>query len=124
MTERPCLVWLPMDHRLLGVHDHKMSYLVLGDKYARATKVGATAPPVLFPLAEVQQIPDLLTLVDGVMLTGSASNIHPSHFDENCLATSFYAAMLKAFGQASRGRQSARLINSEQALLTAAGSTS
>lgn len=123
MTERPSLVRLPMDHRLLGDQDHKMPYLVLGDKYARVTKVGATAQPVLFPLAEVQQIPDLLTLVDGVMLTDSASNIRHSHFDENCLATPFYAAIFKAFGQACRGRQSARLINSEQALLTAAGST-
>jgi putative glutamine amidotransferase len=71
-----------MDHRLLGDHDHKMPYLVLGDKYARAIKLGADAQPVLFPLADVQQIPQLLALVDGVMLTGSASNIHPSHFDE------------------------------------------
>lgn len=82
MTKRPCLVWLPMDHRLLGDHDHKMPYLVLGDKYARAIKVGADAQPVLFPLASVQQIPALLNLVDGVMLSGSASNVHPSHFDE------------------------------------------
>lgn len=123
MTERPCLVWLPMDHRL-GDHDHKMPYLVLGDKYVRATKVGATAQPVLFPLTEVQRIPDLLALVDGVMLTGSASNIHPSHLTKIAWQPLFYAAIFKAFGQACRGRQSARLINSEQALLTAAGSTS
>ncbi len=110
MTERPCLVWLPMDHRLRGDHDHKMPYLVLGDKYVRAIKMGATPQPVLFPMTEVPRIPDLLALVDGAMLTGSASNIHTSHFDENCLATSLYLAIFKAFGQACRGRQSARLI--------------
>ena len=37
---------------------------------------------MLFPLAEALQIPELLQLVDGVMLTGAPSNVHPSHFDE------------------------------------------
>ena len=60
-----------------------MPYLVLGDKYARAIKVGSAAQPVLFPLADVAQIPALLEVVDGVMLTGSASNVHPSHFDQD-----------------------------------------
>ena len=77
------LVWLPADHRLLGDDHHRMPYLVLGDKYARAVKVGAAAQPVMFPLAEASQIPALLPLVDGVMLTGSPSNVHPSHFDED-----------------------------------------
>lgn len=82
MKKPPCMVWLPMDHRLLGDHEHAMPFLVLGEKYARAVKVGAQAQPVLFPLADAQQIPELLSLVDGVMLTGSPSNVHPSHFDE------------------------------------------
>ncbi|MEI8169376.1 MAG: gamma-glutamyl-gamma-aminobutyrate hydrolase family protein [Rhodoferax sp.] len=82
MKKPPCMVWLPMDHRLLGDHDHQMPFLVLGDKYARAVKVCGQAQPVLFPLADVQQIPELLNLVDGVMLTGSPSNVHPSHFDQ------------------------------------------
>ena len=76
------LVWLPADHRMLG-HEQPMPYLVLGDKYARAVKVGAHAQPVMFPLAEASQIPALLALVDGVMLTGSPSNVHPSHFEED-----------------------------------------
>ncbi len=59
-----------------------MPFLVLGDKYARAVKIGAQAQPVLFPLADPEQIPQLLEVVDGVMLTGSPSNVHPSHFDE------------------------------------------
>lgn len=77
-----CLVWLPVDHRLLGQGDLQMPYLVLGDKYARAIKVNAQAQPVMFPLADTQDIASLLELVDGVMLTGSASNVHPSHFGE------------------------------------------
>jgi len=78
----PCMVWLPADHRLLGDHGHQMPFLLLGDKYARAVKQGAQAQPVMFPLADADQIGELLPLVDGVMLTGSPSNVHPSHFDE------------------------------------------
>jgi putative glutamine amidotransferase len=76
------MVWLPADHRLLVDHGHQMPFLLLGDKYARAVKVGAQAQPVMFPLAEPDQISELLAMVDGVMLTGSPSNVHPSHFDE------------------------------------------
>lgn len=82
MNPQTGLVWLPADHRMLGDHHHKMPYLVLGDKYPRAVKVGAQAQPVVFPLATAEQIPELLALVDGVMLTGSPSNVHPSHFNE------------------------------------------
>jgi putative glutamine amidotransferase len=78
-----CLVWLPVDQRMLGRESHQMPYAVVGDKYARAIKTVAQAQPVLFPLAEAAQIPELLELVDGVLLTGSPSNVHPSHFDES-----------------------------------------
>ena len=78
----PSLVWLPADHRFLGEDGSQMPVLVLGDKYARAVKECAGAQPVLFPLADAAQIPALLALVDGVMLTGSPSNVHPSNFDE------------------------------------------
>lgn len=79
----PSLVWLPADHRLLGEPGRqKMPFLVLGDKYARVIKVAAKAQPLLFPLAEADAIGDLLAMVDGVMLTGSPANVHPSHFNE------------------------------------------
>ncbi len=86
-TPTPCMIWLPADHRQLGDGDEKLPALVLGEKYARAVKLGALAQPVLFPLADAQQIPALLALVHGVMLTGSPSNIHPSHFDEDVADT-------------------------------------
>jgi putative glutamine amidotransferase len=78
----PCLVWLPADHRLLGEEGDRTPFAVLADQYASAVKICAQAQPVMFPLAEVAQIPDLLRLVDGVLLPGSASNVHPSHFNE------------------------------------------
>ena len=82
MKKPPSLVWLPADHRLLGRDTHQAPFLVLGDKYARAVKEVALAQPVLFPLASAEDIDALLDLVDGVMLTGSPSNVHPSHFGE------------------------------------------
>lgn len=75
-------VWLPADHRQMGEPGFEMPYLVLGDKYARAVTVGAQAQPVIMALAQSGQVDELLAQVDGVMLTGSPSNVHPSHFDE------------------------------------------
>lgn len=60
-------------------------YLLLGEKYATACKWGVHAQPVMFPLVAANQISELLDLVDGVLLTGSPSNVHPSHFDEMVL---------------------------------------
>lgn len=74
------LVWLPADHRLLGTGEQRMPFLVVGDKYARAVKRNAGAQALLFPLADAAQVDELLALVDGVMLTGSPSNVHPARF--------------------------------------------
>ena len=82
MKKPPCLVWLPADHRLLGEEGDQTPFAVLADQYARAVKNCAQAQAVVFPLAGVEQIPELLKLVDGVLLTGSASNVHPSHFNQ------------------------------------------
>ncbi len=82
LVESRPLVWLPLDHRQNGGDDTALPYLYLGDKYPRAVRDGAQAQPVAFPLAHAADIPALLALVDGVMLTGSPSNVHPSHFDE------------------------------------------
>ena len=63
MVEAPCLVWLPVDHRLLGAQGRQMPYVVVGDKYARAVKHGAQAQPVLFPMADPARIGELLAVV-------------------------------------------------------------
>ncbi len=83
MKKTTPLVWLPFDHRQLGSGSQTMPALVLGDKYARAVKVNAHAQPVLFALADGSDVEGLLELVDGVMLTGSPSNINPAHFGES-----------------------------------------
>lgn len=76
------LVWVPLDHRVLGEDGQPVPFTVLGDKYAEALRDAAGAQAVAFPLAAPARIPDLLARVDGVLLTGSPSNVHPSHFDE------------------------------------------
>jgi len=82
MTDRRFLVWTPADHRLLGKKGHASPYLLLGDKYARALRDCAYAQAMVLPLVEASEIPHWLDDVDGVMLTGSPSNVHPSHFGE------------------------------------------
>jgi putative glutamine amidotransferase len=79
------LVWLPACHRHLDLDDPG-GYTVLADRYALAvTQLGLQ--PVLFPMAEAEDIPCLLPLVDGVLLTGSPSNVEASHFGATALPT-------------------------------------
>jgi putative glutamine amidotransferase len=79
------LVWLPACHRNLDLDDPG-GYTVLADRYALAvTQLGLQ--PVLFPMAEAEDIPCLLPLVDGVLLTGSPSNVEATHFGASVLPT-------------------------------------
>jgi putative glutamine amidotransferase len=79
------LVWLPACHRNLDLDDPG-GYSVLADRYAMAVdELGLQ--PVLFPMAEANDIPCLLPMVDGVLLTGSPSNVEASHFGGTALAT-------------------------------------
>lgn len=79
------LVWLPACHRNLDLDDPG-GYTVLADRYALAvTDLGLQ--PVLFPMAQASDIPCLLPLVDGVLLTGSPSNVEASHFGATALPT-------------------------------------
>lgn len=84
-TPHKSLVWLPACHRHLDLSDPG-GYTVLADRYAAAvTALGLQ--PVLFPMAEAEDVPTLLPLVDGVLLTGSPSNVEASHFGATALPT-------------------------------------
>jgi putative glutamine amidotransferase len=62
---------------MLGLHP----FHVVGDKYARAVLEGAAGLPLLIPaLAEELGLDDLLDRLDGVMFTGSPSNVEPHHY--------------------------------------------
>lgn len=71
------LVGLSCDARELGPHP----FHVVGDKYIRAVSHGARCQPLLIPaLGDWWEIDSLLDRLDGLFLTGSPSNLHPSHY--------------------------------------------
>ncbi|WP_310626727.1 gamma-glutamyl-gamma-aminobutyrate hydrolase family protein [Limnohabitans sp.] len=78
-------VWVTHDHRELGQPPEPSPFTVLGDKYALAVKHCALAEPFTLPTASPEQIPDLLAHCDGVLFTGSPSNVHPSHYGQEVL---------------------------------------
>lgn len=72
------LVLVPACNRQLGDHP----FHIAGQKYVDAVRL-AGCTPLIVPTAELGEIPALLALADGVLLTGSPSNVHPSHFGED-----------------------------------------
>lgn len=75
-AHRP-LVGLSCDARELGQHP----FHVVGDKYIRGVSHGAGCQPVLIPaLGDWWDVEGLLDRLDGLLLTGSPSNLHPSHY--------------------------------------------
>ena len=81
MTQRKPVVLVPACNRMMGQHP----FHVAGKKYIDAVRL-AGCTPLIVPTASVDEpdseIDALLDIADGVLLTGSASNVHPSHFDE------------------------------------------
>jgi putative glutamine amidotransferase len=85
MSARKPLVWLPACHRNLDLSDPG-GYTVLADRYAQAAcQIGLQ--PVLYPMAGADDMPHLLPLVDGVLLTGSPSNVEATRFGAAVLPT-------------------------------------
>jgi putative glutamine amidotransferase len=59
----------------------KHVFHLVGEKYIEAIAVGARAMPVLIPaLGSGIDLPTLLEACDGLLLTGSASNVEPHHY--------------------------------------------
>lgn len=74
---RAPLVLVPACNRQLGDHP----FHIAGHKYIDAVRL-AGALPLVVPEARTDEIEALLDLADGVLLTGSPSNVHPRHFGE------------------------------------------
>lgn len=71
------LIGIPADRRLLGPH----YFHCVGEKYINAIAQGADAIPVLIPsLGDGISLDDLLHRFDGILLTGSASNVEPHRY--------------------------------------------
>lgn len=75
-TAKP-LVLVPSCNRMIGQHP----YHIAGHKYVDAVRL-AGCQPLVVPGADAQELEVLLAMADGVFLTGSPSNVHPSHFGE------------------------------------------
>ena len=77
MTAAKPVVLVPACNRLLGHHP----FHIAGKKYIDAVRL-AGCQPLVVPSASLDELDALLALADGLLLTGSPSNVHPSHFDE------------------------------------------
>jgi len=77
MSTRP-IIGVPACRRILDPHP----FHIVGEKYLQAVIDGADALPLVIPvMAEHLDIEEILAQVDGVLLTGSPSNIEPHHYD-------------------------------------------
>lgn len=77
MPRKKPIVGIPCDHRMIGPHP----FHAVGEKYIIAVRDGARALPLLIPVLETPiDIAEILDTVDGILLTGSPSNVAPKHY--------------------------------------------
>ncbi|MDL2338248.1 MAG: gamma-glutamyl-gamma-aminobutyrate hydrolase family protein [Pseudomonadota bacterium] len=77
MKHKP-IVLVPACHRMLGDHPHH----TVGKKYTDAVRLAGCLPLLFTTIDGPDELDGLLDIADGVLLTGSSSNVHPSHFGE------------------------------------------
>ncbi len=71
------IVGIPCDHRMIGPHP----FHAVGEKYIVAVRDGAGALPLLIPVLDTPiDIAEILETVDGILLTGSPSNVAPKRY--------------------------------------------
>jgi putative glutamine amidotransferase len=77
MSPRLPVVGIPCDHRMMGAHP----FHSVGEKYIAAVRDGAGVLPVLLPVLD-PPIPasEWLAAVDGLLFTGSPSNVSPKRY--------------------------------------------
>jgi putative glutamine amidotransferase len=79
LTKTKPLVLLPADVKQIGLHP----FHAVGQKYILAVAQAAEATPLLIPAAaEHLDLAEIMAMADGILLTGSVSNLHPSHFGQ------------------------------------------
>jgi putative glutamine amidotransferase len=77
VAERKPLIGIPADRRILGPHP----FHCVGEKYIRAVAEASGAVPVLIPsLGDEVDLEAVLASVDGILLTGSPSNVEPQRY--------------------------------------------
>ena len=78
LPNRAPIVLVPACNRQLGDHP----FHIAGRKYVQAVRLAGCLPLVV-PEARLEELEALLDLADGVLLTGSPSNVHPDRFGED-----------------------------------------
>ena len=76
MKSKP-VVLVPACNRMLGQYPSH----TVGRKYVDAVRLAGCLPLVVPSIAS-DELDELLAVADGVLLTGSPSNVHPRHFGE------------------------------------------
>jgi putative glutamine amidotransferase len=76
MRSRKPVIGIPADRRLLGPH----WFHCVGEKYIAAVAEAADAVPVLVPATGEQHLGEWLDGFDGIMFTGSPSNVEPHRY--------------------------------------------
>src|SRR5262245_16328498 len=74
---RKPVIGIPADRRLLGNH----WFHCVGEKYIAAVAQAADAVPVLVPALGERHLADWLDSFDGILFTGSPSNVEPQRYD-------------------------------------------
>jgi putative glutamine amidotransferase len=77
MARNRPVIGIPADRRMLGEHPVH----VVGEKYINAVLDAAGGIPLLIPaIGREIEMDELLESLDGVLFTGSASNVEPYHY--------------------------------------------
>ena len=78
---RPPLVWVVASHRHLHNTQREQCYTVM-DEVGTRTLANMGLQPVCYPRVPPERIPAMLDTVDGILLGGSDTNVHPSLYGE------------------------------------------
>jgi len=71
------LIGVVADYKMIGLHP----YHCIGDKYIRGITDAMNAVPILMPaIGDMALLENYLSTVDGILLSGSPSNIEPHHY--------------------------------------------
>jgi len=77
MSPKRPVIGLPADRRMIGHHP----FHAVGEKYLRAVVEAADGVPLLIPaLGELVSVDEWLEVLDGIVFTGSPSNVEPVHY--------------------------------------------
>jgi putative glutamine amidotransferase len=82
IAERVPVVWVVASHRTLGNEHGKPQMYTVMDEASTRTLLNMGLQPATFPGVPADRIPQMLEQVDGILLGGSATHVHPSLYGE------------------------------------------